>query len=197
MKRLAVVLLTLLLTCGCARSGPQADQRSCADFSTASAFPYYSLQDWVTYGDHLITAQVRLTDEDGRVELVPTETLWSRPLAPTAPGPLRRWARRAGPQGIELKAGHTYLTLLFRWNPTGQAVEWGSMDVLAFDDGIVGQGPDQCWPAGSLPAREQLWGLDEAGVRQNLASTTPDPLAAPYANLAPDERYQRIAADRE
>ncbi|MDX6321768.1 MAG: hypothetical protein QOF52_1626 [Propionibacteriaceae bacterium] len=53
------------------------------------------------------------------------------------------------------------------------------MDVLAFDDGTVGQGPDQCWPAGSRPAREQLWGLDEAGVRQNLASTTPDPLAAP------------------
>jgi hypothetical protein len=74
-KRVAVVLLTLLLTCGCARSGPQADERSCADVSTASAFPYYSLQGWVTYGDHLIAAQVRLTDEDGRVELVPTETL--------------------------------------------------------------------------------------------------------------------------
>ena len=195
MKRVAVVLLVLLLACACARSGPQPDER-CADLSGASAFPAHSLEDWVTYGDHLTSAQVRPTEEEGTVELVPAVTLWSRPAAPPAPGPLRRSADR-GRYDPELKAGHTYLTLLFRWNPSGQAVEWGSIDVLAFDDGIVGQGPDQCWSAGSRPAREQLWGLDEAGVRQLMISTAPDPLAAPYANLPPDERYQRVAADRE
>lgn len=185
MRRVAVVLLVLLLACGCASSGPQADDRSGADLSGAEAFPNDTLQDWVTYGDHLITAEVRPTTEDGRVELLRTGTMWSRPAAPAAPGAVRRWADGAGPQGVELETGHSYLTLLFRWNPTGQAVERGSMDTLSFDDGIVGRGLDQCWPAGSLLAREQLWGLDEAGVRQHLSSTAPDPLAAPYADLAP------------
>lgn len=195
MTRVAVVLLLLVLACGCARSALQADER-CADLSGASAFPAYSLEDWVTYGDHLISARVRPAEEEGSVEVVPVATLWSRPAAPDAPGPLRRWVNH-GPFDPELEVGPTYLTLLFRWNPTGQAVEWGSIDVLAFDNGIVGQGPDQCWSAGSRPAREQLWGLDEESVRHLMTSTAPDPLAAPYASLPPDERYQRAAADRE
>ena len=103
MRRIAVVVLTLLLACGCARSGPQPGGQ-CPDSATAEAFPGDSLEDWVTYGDHLVTARVRPTDEEGRVELVPAATLWSRPAAPAAPGPLRRWADR-GPLRSRTEGG--------------------------------------------------------------------------------------------
>lgn len=195
MRRVAA-LLVLLLACGCARSGPQADGRSCRDALGDTAFPVESVQDWVTYGDHLVTARARPSPEDGWVELVPTSTLWSRPGAPGPPAPVRARSDASGPEGVDLEEGHTYLSLLTEWRPTGEPAEWVWMDVLPFDDGVVGEGPAQCWPAGSRPAREQLWGRDAAGVRGLLASTPPDPLAAPYADLDPGERYQRVAADR-
>jgi len=196
MRRVAALLLVLLLACGCARSGPQADGRSCADALGDTAFPVDSAQDWVTYGDHLVAARVRPTTEGGWVELVPHTTLWSRPNAPATPPSVRAWSDAASSEGVDLLEDHAYLALLTRWQPAGEAPEWVWMDILPFDDAVVGHGPDQCWPAGSRPAREQLWGLDEAGVRRLLASTRPDPRAAPYADLDPGERYQRVAAGR-
>lgn len=196
---LAVLVLVLLFASGCARSGPQANPEVCSDPRGDTAFPVATTQDWVTYGDHLVTADVRPTAEDGWVKLTPALTLWSRAKAPPAPTAQRAWSNgdQASAEGVDLVKGHTYLVLLSWRHPSNEPSSWSSMDILAFDDGIVGTGPDQCWPAGSRPAREQLWGLNAAGVQRVLGSTRPDPLAGPYADLDPGERYQRIAADRE
>ena len=197
MRRVIVLLLVLSVACGCARSGPQADGRSCADALGDTAFPVSSAQDWVTYGDHLVRASVRPTAEDGWVELIPEGALWSRPGAPSPPTMVRAWSNASSSEGVDLAEGHAYLALLTWRHPTGEAAEWVSMDILPFDDSVVGKGPDQCWPAGARPAREQIWGLHEAGARQVLASTQADPLAAQYADLDPGERYQRVAAARK
>lgn len=197
MRRVAAMLLVVLMAVtGCTRSGPQPDGRSCADLLGDTAFPAHSAEDWVTYGDHVVRATVRPTTEDARVDLMPVDVLWSRPGAPAMPAAIAAWSDAAGPEGVDLVEGHAYLALLSRWQLPGEAPSWTIPDVLPFDDNTVGQGPDQCWPAGARPMRELLWGRDEVGVRADLTQTRPDPLAAPYGDLDPAERYQRVAADR-
>ena len=103
---------------------------------------------------------------------------------------------RASAEEVDLLEGHTYLVLLTRRHPADESAGWSVVDVMGFDDEVVGRGPKQCWPAGSRPARKELWSLDASGVRQVMTTTQPDPLADRYADLDPGERYQRIAAEQ-
>lgn len=198
MKRVGLAMLVLVLALGCSRSGPQADATDCADPRGDTAFPVASLEDWVTYGDHAVSAKAVPSANDGWVDLVPEEMLWSRSGAQPAPPQVRAWSNgdQASPEGIDLLEKHTYLVLLVRRSTTGEDTTWVAMDTLAFDDDVVGQGPKQCWPAATRPARDQLWGLHEADVRRVLTTAQPDSAAAPYADLDPGERYQRVAAER-
>ena len=154
MRRVGIALLVLVLAFGCSRSGPQADSTDCADPRGDTAFPVESMEDWVTYGDHVVSAKVVPTADDGWVDLVAEEMLWSRSGAQSAPQQVRAWSNgdQASPEGIDLREQHTYLVLLVRRHATGEDPTWVAMDTLAFDDSVVGQGPKQCWPAGTRPS---------------------------------------------
>lgn len=105
-------------------------------------------------------------------------------------------ATSPSPAGVAQQEGHPYPALVAWFGFSSQDRAWISVDVMAFDNGIVGQEPPQCWSAGNQPMREQLWGKEEAGVRVALKAARPDPLAARYSDLDPGQRYQRVASDR-
>ena len=107
------------------------------------SLPSGSFKDWVTYGDHAVSAKAVPSADDGWVDLVPEEMLWSRSGAQPAPQQVRAWSNgdQASPEGIDLLEKHTYLVLLVRRHTTGEDTTWVAMDTLAFDDDVVGQGP--------------------------------------------------------
>lgn len=203
MRRLsaAVVAFGLLVSSGCAAFSRGGDP---CDFpaSASSAFPSTTLEDWVTYGDHAVVVRgVNELDQDGRavVRLRQERTLWSRQQTP-APAPAETFAAtRQSYNAAAAGVDRQYLQVGAWWDgrQDGQ-LSWVNLELLAFDDGVVGRGSAGCRPgpfdAGS--GREAVWGRTEAEVTDQLDRTPPDPAAAPFQALGPDERWQQVAAAR-
>ncbi len=195
--------LGMLLLSGCATFGTAPDPCSYPP-GASSAFPGSSLEDWVTYGDHaVVLTGIDKIEKDGRkvVRLRHDRTLWSRDQAPAAP-PAETFAEpKRSYDSAAAKPGHQYLLVGTWWDWDSQHVEppdWVHLQLLAFDDGIVGEGSDGCPPDSSEDAsgRAAVWGRSEAEIADLFERTPPNPASVRFQGLEPDERWQRVAATR-
>lgn len=95
---------------------------------------------------------------------------------------------------------HQYLLVGAWWDAqqNGQP-SYLPLELLAFDDGVVGRGSAGCQPrqADKDSGRAALWGQGETSVVDVLNRTPADPEASKFMALGPDERWQRVAADRK
>ncbi|WP_204912475.1 hypothetical protein [Microlunatus spumicola] len=196
----ALISLGLLFCNGCAVLGSAADP--CGTSPGASAFPGDSLEDWVTYGDHLVVLRgIDEVDQDGRqrVRLLQERTLWSREQAPAAPPQETFVPAQKSHDAAAAKPGHRYLLVGTWWDDRqdGRA-EWVHLELLAFDDGVAGRGSAGCPPdpADAGSGRAAVWGRSQTEIAGLFSRTPPDPASVRYQNLGPDERWQRVAAAR-
>ncbi|WP_455360716.1 hypothetical protein [Streptomyces sp. SYSU K21746] len=134
--------------------------------------------------------------------------LWSRGGAPTAPASVtldvagwtfqgdqrREFAVHDSPR---LEKGHTYIVALARLQD-GTWSALGSSAVLPYDNETIGKGesegtnhptPPGGHEAGSV--EERVNGKPARSLVDLLKGTAPDPAAAPYASLPPEERYAK------
>jgi hypothetical protein len=175
----------------------------------SARFPSASLTDWVSYGDQVSIVSVDAEEElrqggDGYVGRIVTlrieKTIWRREGAPSAGRAVRvvtwGWAvdeeRRpvAASGGPRLEVGARYVTALVRAPRDG--VEWTPLA----DDSTLPLDGDVITTAGilgvpSLLAKE-LRGKSVDKLAIMLAHTQPDPIAAKYFDLPPDERVQAV-----
>ncbi len=197
----AVVAFGLLASSGCASFGTGADRCS-FPASASDAFPSTTLEDWVTYGDHAAVVRgVDELDQNGRevVRLRWERTLWSRPQAP-APAPAETFSSNSRSyNSAAAEPDHQYLLVGAWWDAqqNGQP-SYVHLELLAFDDGVVGRGSAGCKPrpADKDTGRAALWGQGEPAVVDLLNRTPADPEASKFMAIGPDARWQRVAADR-
>jgi hypothetical protein len=194
----AGIALSLLAGGGCAVLGAGGDQ--CGFPASASnAFPTTTLEDWVTYGDHaVVLSGTDELEQYGRsvVRLKTERTLWSRDRAAVdAPqetfAPTRRsWNAAAA------ESGHQYLLIGAWWDAQQNGnPEWVHLELLAFDDGVVGRGSAGCPPDETDSGRTAAWDRSETEVADLLRRTPPDPAAVPFMALDPADRWQKVAAE--
>jgi len=177
-------------------------------------FPAETLTDWVSYGDQVSVVSVV------REEALPAEviepgssyvpravvlhverTIWSRRGGPSAEGTIRvltyGWSVRDGERhpvagwgGPRLEVGKRYVAPLVRAPRDG--ADWTPLAVestLPLDGdvitttGVVG--------APSSIAKE-MTGRSVDDLAATLARTRPDPIAAKYFDLPPDQRWQAV-----
>jgi hypothetical protein len=176
--------------------------------------------DWVSYADQLsivsVAGEDQLPADNGTLErgegylgravtLRIDRTLWRRAGAPSAPDTIRvityGWVLKdwkahpfAGWGGPRLEVGGRYLTPLVRAPRDG--ADWTPLSVestlpLAGNSittaGIVGL---------ASPIAKALNGKSAEALAQILARTPPDPIAAKYWELGPDERVHAVLQAR-
>jgi hypothetical protein len=177
-------------------------------------FPSETLTDWVSYGDQVSVVSV-VGEEALPAEVIEPgssyvprsvvlrveRTIWRRRGAPSAEGMIRvityGWSVRDGKRhpvagwgGPRLEVGKRYVTPLVRAPRDG--VDWTPLAVestLPLDGdvittaGVVG--------APSSIAKE-MTGRPVDDLATSLARTRPDPIAAKYFDLPPDQRWQAV-----
>ncbi|MFF8956092.1 hypothetical protein [Streptomyces sp. NPDC014894] len=142
-------------------------------------------------------------------KLTVDRVLWSRPAAEgrapvhftvdaagwTVEGTERKEFVRPGEPRLE--TGHTYIVALARgaegsWGPIGDGA------VLPYDGAVIGEGESGgervtaaavTAPEGSVERR--VAGKDARALVELLEAADPDPAAAPFASLPPEERFAR------
>jgi hypothetical protein len=179
---------------------------------TAGHFPDSEVEDWVSYADHV--AVYTVIDEEqvppdpgedyvGRlVTLRIDEVLWSAPNAPTLPAQIERealgWTNDNGTlvplesdEAPRVELGEQYLAPLaqveFTDGPRWWALTPGSHVPLAGGEVDVAS-----W---STETNEALQGMTVNEVEDVVEAETPDPTAADYAELAPQDRV--VATERD
>ncbi len=139
------------------------------------------------------------------------EVLWTRAGAPAAPdavdvgvagwvfkdGQRRKFAVHDTPR---LENGHTYIVALARLDD-GSWSALGSDGILPYDNAVIGDGESQGTvrpaPAGGSEGNSEesvesrLNGKPSQDLVDLLRTTAPDPAAAPYASLPPEQRYAK------
>jgi hypothetical protein len=212
----AVLCLAVGLGSGCG-GGETSPYRT---LSGLDALPDHTLEDWVSYSDAVVVAEI--VSEDGESELSPDElasgegltvryvtarvgeVVWTqddvqadavpRGLSIDAPG----WLYSEGNKtpyvmddGIRLEVGESFLMPIAEFDSGG----WGP---IGFGTPVRGEqvsGLDVEEPAGQVEsASSELSGMDTAEVASELAATPPDPVAAENADLDPLGRYRAVAA---
>jgi hypothetical protein len=180
----------------------------------SARFPSATLTDWVSYGDQVSIVSVAAEEELGRgsdgylgrvVTLRIEKTIWQRRGAPSADGTVRvvtwGWAIDDGERrpvaawgGPRLEVGARYVTPLVRAPRDG--VAWTALA----DDSTLPLDGDVVTTAGvlgvpSLLAKD-LRGKSVEELATMLARTPPDPIAAKYFDVPPDERVQAVLRER-
>lgn len=144
------------------------------------------------------------------VTLAVDKVLWSRSGSPAVPQSLTLdaagWVLRDGQRQEfavhgtpRLETGHTYILALARLGDGTWSI-LGSGAALPYDGGVIGNGEFE----GSIveaPSKgpgdsvgEQLAGESAQALIALLRKTVPDPAAAPYADLPPEERPAKAGA---
>lgn len=177
--------------------------------------PSQTAVDWVTYGDHLVEMHLVSQDAlpvsaeqlnagegliDRKVTFAVDKTLWSRTGAPDLPATLT-WVEPGwqfqgdgrqefafGP--VRLDSGHEYLVAVTKFETNGATTPdtWGPLSyastVMLYDGGRIDA-------ATSDPVSQVTRAVDgqpAEALAALLTATLPDPLAAPYMDLAPAHR---------
>ncbi|MFF2538850.1 hypothetical protein [Streptomyces cyaneofuscatus] len=147
------------------------------------------------------------------------QVLWSRTAAPAAPdtvdvdvagwvfkdGERREFAIHDSPR---LEKGHTYIVALARLDD-GSWSALGSDGILPYDGAVIGNGESQ-GTVGRATA-DKSDGSSEGNAEESVESrmngksakdlvdllkaTEPDPAAAPFTNLPPEQRYAKTHGD--
>ena len=97
------------------------------------------------------------------------------------------------------ETGHQYLLVGAWWNIQQDGnLNWTHVELLAFEDGVVGRGSPGCRPTSSDSdsGRAAVWQRTEPEVADLLRRTPPDPVAVPFMDLDPADRWQAVAAGR-
>jgi len=202
--------------------GPAACGTNAAGAGQAGArFPVASLQDWVSYSDHVVVFAVGAEreippppEEVARGEgLVGREvtlridgTLWSAPDAPPVPSGVRMtapgWVLQDGEQrpaafddGPRVALGERYAAPLVRVEDDPAAPEWWPLGIsaqLRLDGDRID--PDAGRWSDAVGGRGAPRSLGE--LRAALARQPPDPVAARHRRLRPSERIRAVLRDR-
>ncbi|GAA1430368.1 hypothetical protein GCM10009616_14760 [Microlunatus lacustris] len=203
MRRFTVAVISLGLLAGSGCATPGSSRSPCEEPASASrAFPSSTLEDWVTYGDHAVVLRgVGELEQNGSegVRLRRERTLWSREQAPAPPPAETFGGTHRRHDAAAAARDHQYLLIGTWWDDQQDGEPgWAHLELLAFDDGVVGRGSAGCRPRLSDPAsgRTAVWGRTEAEVAGLLDRTPPDPDAVPFLALGPDERWQQLASTR-
>lgn len=178
--------------------------------------PSDTVADWATYTDHLVIITVtreRMLDDGGvdesgagRIGRAITvdidRVLWSRPGAPELPNPLEYkapgWiAREDGSQKKITdrpwpEVDHRYVVAFTKFEGWGTV---GPGGLVPYDNDVIGEGGP--YESRRYPAPIQnAWGQPASALADLLSRTEPDPYAAKYADLHPQQRYEKAIADR-
>jgi len=179
---LAVVALGGVAGCG---TGPGDEGGG------SSVFPDGSLQDWVSYADHVATYTVVAEREDGRMAdytLRVDRVVWSAPNAPPLPSRIENRFLNG-----ELDVGDHHLGPLVLVEFT-QGPEWWPLQTesrMSLDDGELDAGGDSTTTARALD------GKSLAEVVELLNAQRPSALAIRYADMRPQDRVQAVMHEEE
>ena len=187
--------------------------------SGAKALPDETLQDWVTYSDHVVivtatgerqlpeTAEERKAGEGLRIRMADLrvdEVLWSAEDAPPAPKslsmPYGGWLFHGNTEevmalegAVSVDVGKSYvMAIVHDAFGTGEDT-WdglGTGAILVLDQGTVRDGT-------SAEVMRQLGGRTSEEVAVVMAGTSPDPVAMQFSDLPAVEQYQATVARTE
>jgi hypothetical protein len=220
-KLLAIAVLGVLSVAALAAYGGSSSSSSRLVVGEGSGrFLSERFSDWVSYADQLSIVSVireeELAADNGTFErgegyigraatLRVERTLWRRAGAPSAADTIRvitygwvlqDWKRHsfAGWGGPRLEVGGRYLTPLVRaprdgadWTPLSVESTLPLAGSSITTTGIVGL---------PSPIAKSMNGKSPEALAQILAHTQPDPIAAKYWNLGPDERVHAVLRAR-
>jgi hypothetical protein len=219
-RRLRVVVVVAVVVFGVSCAGQGAgDAEAVVRAEGSGVLPFSSLQDWVSYSDAVVVAEVESQGEvppsereleigEGMivrtVTVRVTETLWSRPDAPVPPETLtfttagwvfkgEKRSRMVFGDGAWLEVGRSYAmpVALFRSRP---GVDWAPISVEAVypvEGGLL-RGPEGGEQA---PVVKALSGRSLEQVRAILQGAEADPRAVARGDLDPVERFQAVQAE--
>lgn len=210
------------LAAGAIAAAGRADgqQDAAAAGAGGGRFPAQTLQDWVSYADHVAVYTVvaereippspeELARGEGlvgrEVTLRVDGVLWRAPRAPALPAALRMTApgwvlsdgrrRRMEPDGAPRVApGERYVAPLARVEDAPGAPEWSPLSAgaqLPLEGDTVGE------PAGPATELERtVAGRSPGELRAALHRQAPDPRAGRYRHLRPAERIRAVLRER-
>ena len=217
----AVLVATVLAAClalaGCSTKHPRFSENLTEIIDPISSFSATSLQDWKDLGDAIVAAQVTAERPDGGsasepagangvygrlIDVQVLQTYWQR--GPRFTPPQRFTTKALGyvlhgnqEQPIvargepRLEKGHVYLLVIARFGSTWAGL--GNGAEVPFDNGTIGVGE---WDGRDKnveqPAIDSLLGDNAAQLQAAINRTQPDPRAALYDNLTPDQRAKKL-----
>ena len=219
MRGLVAVWVSLGIVCSALVScSPAYGGDPCDDSAASQAYPAETLQDWATYGDHLLL--IRITEEQAlpqavehrdsnriwrRLTVTTESVVWSRPgernRAPETQvwetiGWVTAWWRpptretdRLGEPS--LLPGETSLLMVSEIPGLGNdlpARRWMSSSLVPVTNGIVGTGRSFC----PRPATDEMTGLTVEQAVELLRRTPPDPGLPACNHLNAMQRYACI-----
>jgi hypothetical protein len=209
--------LLLAATAGCGGSPSEENGEPYINLHGSSdRAPNSTLQDWVSYADEVVVANVTAEKElpasadpaanagyFGRVASFHVERrLWHRRGAPSAPstfdlvvtgwgGPDRR---PVAADGVRVEVGRSYLIPMARFAENGTVVgSWAPLSASAF---VPWTGSAVAPVGDAHRAVTPLTGDTPEQISAELARTTPDPLAEKHASLDPAARVQAVLKER-
>jgi len=203
----ASVIAVALIAAGCGGS-------AAINSSASERFPTSSLQDWISYADHIavytVVAEREIPPSPEEIErgegmigreitLRVEQTLWSAARAPELPGEFRAtalgWAFQNGEKtpfdtehGGRVEVGKRYVSPLTMVEDD-PAHPWWPLTQLPVDGDEVAGGPPTA-------AKERLDGRSFGEIRAVLARQAPDPAAARHFDLRPTERIRAVLDDK-
>jgi hypothetical protein len=143
------------------------------------------------------------------------QVLWSRSGATVAPATMKwdldGWAfhgtnktpiRLNGEPSMNV--GETYVVPITHLSQTDvvSAAGWAPLStnaILPYSNGTIGQGATvvgytgpESDASGETTAKDDAWGGSANGLVSTMSSTSPNPLAAGYMALPPDERFRHV-----
>jgi hypothetical protein len=219
--RLAAGLLLVLsvTVIGCGGSSSSAPVSG----GGSELFPAETLSDWVSYADHVAVFSVASAQPippdpadvehggglQGRdVTLRIERILWTADGAPALPEEIHMqalgWVLQEGgerreavtPDAPRVDVGERYVAPLARVRAGTGELEWWPLSIgaqLPVSDGEVKRPNDDAWRS---PILDALAGTTLAQLESLVHRRAPDPLAAKYMHLRPQERVAAVGMER-
>jgi hypothetical protein len=215
---LAIVVTSVLLA-GCGEANRDRVDRNSVVGSGSTLFPDGSLQDWVSYADHIVVYSVvkeremPLDEEEreigegyaGKVATLEVDrTLWSAETAPPLPNQIEMEAigsvfrdgerqRTVARDAPNVAVGDKYLAPIaqveFEVGPEWWPLTPGAQ--LPVQDGRVARAS---WTS---PSGEPLVGRTLDDVQSIVRRQPPDPVALKHMNLRPQDRVKTVYQEKE